>query len=331
MKPFTTVQVNKHHVDPAWQGHNEHLIDGLDTHNPIDSLNNNNNLTSDIHLVGKNGAFNTNENTPLAVVKPAIHHEIDQFAQEFPEINHFRNLSRFTTAHREATYDKMANDVFGLGQFVPKTTTFMGPDDKKPYSAQEYIHNTKPLSDSKQFSHIMHPHDIHKLAIMNKLMGNNDRNKGNVIVQKNTQKPFLIDNALSFDMYNHFGNPTPYYAIGSLQEKVPNVVHKWLQGLDIEKGANILKEKGAPDLAIKNFRQRAEEAKRWSKLVQENPKVAQHLGSLLGVIHHHREKRSHEIHYNPKQDIERIYSAILKGDKEAGFNEWNHSKTKLGG
>lgn len=126
----------------------------------------------------------------------------------------------FNAARREVMYHNLANNFFDLGKFVPKTAGFTRRGED--YSAQEQVDahpldawsydNKKtpayvpaPIESEYQKSLKQHHDsgDLHKLAIMDFIMGNHDRHRGNYMLGKKNNQLYLIDNGLAFDYEGH--------------------------------------------------------------------------------------------------------------------------------
>jgi len=190
----------------------------------------------------------------------------------------------FLTSHREAVFKRLADSFFGLGHAVPETTLFKNPKDGKVWSAQKFI-KSKEYNKS-DLSHLDDTGDLHKLAIMDTILGNQDRNKSNVRVNEGT--PVLIDNALSFDYNGLYGSETPAYAEHLLRRPVPKSVHKWISGLDENKLINEASKYNVPEQTKKLMSNRLSEIKRWSSRMAANPHWNQNFGNALEITRMHK-------------------------------------------
>lgn len=113
------------------------------------------------------------------------------------------------TARREVIYHNVAKRFWGLGEHVPTTTLFKHPDTNVEHSAMEVVPEAMHIQ-SKSPGHegrdvLVKEGDsghLDKLAIMDSVMGNSDRNKFNYMVSPKTGKTHLIDNALTFNFHD---------------------------------------------------------------------------------------------------------------------------------
>lgn len=205
-----------------------------------------------------------------AIVKKASAHA-DQ-----AERGHLNN--GFNSAKREVLFHNMAKDYFGMGKHVPTTSGFnRGGED---YSAQEFKENAdhpdlkeKPPSTDEtsfgsdgpdEFKHPQHAKtlkklhesgDLHKLALMDNIMGHHDRHSHNMMMDTDKDNLHLIDNGTAFD-YKNFDSLHPYPAYMRHAEN-PNIkgmgldntqLHpeavKWLNKLDPQKAKEMLAAHG---------------------------------------------------------------------------------------
>lgn len=259
------------HMAPGWENHHPDLVNGL---------------KSDTGVRGDDDATITPgvrvaehaDKSHKVLVKPELSQR--EYLQISDELHtHFLDPN-FTSAHREGAYHKLADQFFGLGQFVPRTTVFKHPNGEF-HSAQEFIPHTTPYY-SKAFAIIDSEHgdqnkalqeyherytgksNIQKLAIMNNILGNNDRHAGNALVDRDN-KLHLIDHGLAFD-YGEIGNsPFPVYAQPFAQSGIEKETHLWLQNLDENKLAHQMSSTGAPPILIASAVNRLQEIKNWSK------------------------------------------------------------------
>ena len=150
------------------------------------------------------------------------------------------------------------------------------------------------VPDSERLSHPEHQlhkyrntDTLHRLAIMDSIMGNNDRHGGNVLMDTRNNIN-LVDNANAFDYAHRVQTPIPRYAEHILHTPVPESTHKWIQELDSKLLTDKMIQSGAPsqvtDIALK----RLAEAKRWSRVLASSPGATPELAGALQVIQSHR-------------------------------------------
>jgi hypothetical protein len=183
------------------------------------------------------------------------YHTVDSMSEE-EKLNHpiLNFLSSFNSAHREAAYDKVARNFFGLGDFVPKTTAFRHPTHNTAHSAMEFMPGATHPSETSN-SPIMKSYalsgDLHKLGLMNAILGNHDRHLGNFLVDKD-KKLKMIDHGLTFDYYKVGGHSVPRY-IHFINQQYPHLslinedVQSWLSGLNEDKMNQVLDSAHVPD------------------------------------------------------------------------------------
>jgi hypothetical protein len=186
----------------------------------------------------------------------------------------------FNSAKREVLFHDMAHGYFGLGEHVPTTAGFSR--DGEDYSVQEMkskakhvdlkddvldkptqegenpfeAEGQKELADESHGKILNKLHDngtLHKLALMDNIMGHHDRHGGNYMVEGD-DKLHLIDNGTSFDYKNFDTNDYPAYLKHTEDSKIkgmgkdgtslhPEAV-KWLNSLDSDKAKEILAAQG---------------------------------------------------------------------------------------
>lgn len=127
--------------------------------------------------------------------------------------DHFEKL---TTAQREGLYHNVAH-FMGMGKYVPTTAVI---HDKKPgsdptskdhgpsgnhYSVMEKIPGSRHYNGGQAhravLSELHENGDLHKLAIMNAILGNTDRHGQNYMMSP--KGLHMIDHGLTFDYNNH--------------------------------------------------------------------------------------------------------------------------------
>jgi hypothetical protein len=165
------------------------------------------------------------------------------------------------SAKREVLFHNMARDFFGMGKYVPTTAGFSHGDDN--YSAQKKVEGVshpklvdQPTGKALQFENPNHAktiadlHDsgeLHKLAIMDNIMGNHDRHRKNYMLSDKGPGLHLIDNGTSFDYVNfdprnvsHFHESAKSDHINGMGKKDDQLhpeAKKWLLNLDPKKAA----------------------------------------------------------------------------------------------
>jgi hypothetical protein len=208
-----------------------------------------------------------------------------------------------------------------MGHYVPKTSVFKHPETGEAWSAQEFRHDVKPSMDADYERKPLDPHlenngELHKLAIMNTILGNNDRHDQNYMLdQKN--RPVLIDNGLAMD-YNHnfgdIGGSYPKYARNVLHKPLPEAADKWLWSIDTEKLANTMHKAGVPHDHVMAAVKRLVAARQISNLLKHGHKVygpqsMKYVDSSLATLLHYMQL--HNLKHTP-QEIHQATAQFMK-------------------
>jgi len=221
--------------------------------------------------MGAHKAFNV-RNGYGVIIKNADHHF---------DIKERGHDAGFNSTKREVLYHDMAHGFFNLGQYVPTTAGFtkttqsaLNPAVVKnsdfsamkevPGATRLHFNMDATLTDQKQkntLSDMDKSGDMHKIAMMDNIMGNHDRHGGNYVFDKDS-KLHLIDHGTSFDYINfdpidtpHFyraykANQTPLKArlsreADGTEDDTPHPeAIKWLENLNHEDALKIFKNAG---------------------------------------------------------------------------------------
>lgn len=224
---------------------------------------------------------------------------------QIDEVSYGKHMEMLTTAQREGLYHNIANHM-GLGQYVPTTAvihdktpgadplvTHHGPSGNH-YSVMEKIPNAEFYNGGEKHKAILNDlhqsGELHKLGIMNALLGNTDRHSANWMMSP--KGLHLIDHGLTFDYHNEERDFVyPAYLSSGLDASgknswSPDPLHdnakKWLLGLDhgemkkFLRSHKVHKDFKEPLLGALLFAQNQ---------VKENPSIT--IGQLLGDIEKH--------------------------------------------
>jgi hypothetical protein len=184
-------------------------------------------------------------------------------------------------ARREVLFHNVAHGL-GLGKFVPATAGFTkmsnDPDPKKrvmdDFSVQEKVDGFKPKSifdnsvengvNAGQYAQHYHDTiktlhdsgDLHKLAILDSLMGNEDRHHGNYLLDPKRQHIHLIDAGRSLDYNRNEGFRIPHYLKYAQDHSISDKIHpkalEWLNNLNEKDVSDMLEKYVEPDSKFKN-------------------------------------------------------------------------------
>lgn len=161
-------------------------------------------------------------------------------------------------AHNAAAYHRLAKDYFGLGKFVPATAIFSHPELKEGnYSAMEHIPNARtPLEmRNDDIEKALDKHfksgDLHKLIVMDHILGHIDRHQGNLLINKQGNIHH-IDNDLCLQPGELSPTDGFYYRDTAYTDhKLHPEAEKWLNSLDPAKMAEHMLKIGVEKDMIK--------------------------------------------------------------------------------
>ena len=277
-----TPLTSEEHAHPHWTGYNDNLFHGITAHKNLAPEVRSAKTSKFIQVGGFEGRDDkTVLKAPLDWKGLKLHHK-----QENPDaFSHFLNRD-FQTSHREAAFHDLSKHVFAMDHFVPPTTVFRHPKTNRDWSAQKYISNATPFINKGQLAGHTDS-DLHKLALMESVLGHNDRNKSNVVFDEGGRMK-LIDNALSFDYSHRYGTPVPSYAAHLQGSEVPKEVHNWIDTLSGDELGTRLSNMGAPSKVVNAATSRLNSLKEWSDTVRTQKGYSQDLAGGLEVVRSHR-------------------------------------------
>ncbi len=186
-----------------------------------------------------------NLNGQLGFVKPAIESKTDDLNP--------KGADYINSARREVVFHNTAKNFFGLGEHVPTTSLFKHPDTKHEHSVMQLVQNathTIPGSASHESADSLRlagdSGQLDKLAVMDTVMGQGDRNRFNYLTTKEHPSVHLIDNAMNFNYTEEGKVPTyltDYHNFKSQkfdEAKMHPEALRWLANLDpFELGAEL--------------------------------------------------------------------------------------------
>ncbi|MDE2425771.1 MAG: hypothetical protein KGO96_07675 [Elusimicrobia bacterium] len=170
--------------------------------------------------------------------------------------------SDFPQAKRELLFSKLAKSFFKLGKHVPNIKLVKHPQTKEDVVLQTPFMgrlSESPMlgSDLEIIEPLLKDGTLDKLAIMDKILGMNNRHVGNFLISDEKPFIFLIHNGMAFDpednynmadFLNHFN---PKYPENNLSEKpLHPQVGVWLDSLNEDELADHMRKFSVPDLII---------------------------------------------------------------------------------
>lgn len=178
------------------------LVHGIDINDTKDT---GDGITSQVGLSG----FGKNARGQGVIVKSRLtDRQVDGDAFEDPMGEHYKS---FTTAQREGLYHNLAHHL-GLGKYVPTTSVVHDKQDKDSHGAAGNHYSVmERVKDGEHYSNEDDSHrdalseaydsgDLHKLGIMNSILGNSDRHGSNFLMSP--KGLHLIDHGMTFDYHN---------------------------------------------------------------------------------------------------------------------------------
>lgn len=153
------------------------------------------------------------------------------------------------TARREGIYANLAHNFFGLGQHLPNVAVVKHPQTGQEHALIEHVPGTHTHSHSdsevkQALKNVNKNGDLHKIAMMNYIMGNSDRHSGNFMLT--SSNPDLGPDGIKLIDHNIFGSKrvtqTPSYLAymnddstgegNDIMHKMHPEAEKWLMSLD---------------------------------------------------------------------------------------------------
>ena len=168
--------------------------------------------------------------------------------------------SKFSNAENATHYYHLADEVFGMGHHVPVTNYFhhakLADDSLEQalhHQAMEIVPRAKtPIVHGLEFEKAKKKGqangDVHKMMIMDHILGNTDRHVGNVLIHPKGHL-MSIDNDMAF---SYAGNTFPEYAHESEQSSgLHPEAAKWVKGIDPKALAGKMMDQGHDPEQIK--------------------------------------------------------------------------------
>jgi hypothetical protein len=218
----------------------------------------------------------------LGYVKPDLNGDISWVD---PDHSYVRAQQSYPLPNREVLVHNMARDFFGLGAHVPNTALFYHPQTRGPMSMMQRVVGGQHYDgDDDDHGAILDraftDGSLDKLALMDAMMGQNDRNPCNYMLTNRAPGVHLIDNGLALDykqpynnqmLWEHQNNdsPTENEDVG-----IHPAATRWMRGLSPVLFMQHLNRHGVPHEITKTafLRMRA---------LQSRAQMAEQRGELL--------------------------------------------------
>jgi hypothetical protein len=195
------------------------------------------------------------------------------------------------TARREGIYANVAHSVFGLGHYLPNVAIVRHPQTGQEHALIEHVeggshtHSHRKSDVRDIIKRANQNGDIHKIAMMNYIMGNSDRHAGNFMLMGKAKEG---EPQLKLIDHNIFGEsrmyrPPAYLAYlnnesagegHDIMKRAHPEAEKWLMSLDPAKLRHELMANHMPQNSIDRSVRRLER-------MQENAGEARSLWELL--------------------------------------------------
>jgi hypothetical protein len=169
---------------------------------------------------------------------------------------------QFSAGDREALYHNLANDFFGLGAHVPTTASFVHPKTGEKMTISERVPNAAHYDNDNDdhgfaLQQAGQNGSLDKLAMMDLVLGQADRNPGNYMMTEHAPFVHHIDNGLIFnhqpspdnksEIPAYLGDYTKLAGEGALQQSpVHPHAAQWVLGLNPDDLHNRLVAAGVP-------------------------------------------------------------------------------------
>lgn len=177
-------------------------------------------------------------------------------------VKHMDEMHDFPGSRREVVFHNLARDFFGMGDHVPTTAHMIHPKTGEEMAAVEGVRGRHPSPNSADDREAVlqagKNGDLDKMALMDHILGNNDRHGENWMLDHN-KKVKLIDHESTFSTAHYMPHYIKmYHRIHDEEQKDPAFVpatnqpvshaaQMWLHKLDASKLAEQMKSQLVPD------------------------------------------------------------------------------------
>lgn len=176
--------------------------------------------------------------------------------------------SDFDVPSREALYYHLAHDFWGMGNYVTPTGVVYHPRTGQRHAVVANVEGGEHLN-FKNYDHkntlvkLGDSGELHKMAIMNVVSGNNDRHRGNYMMTPHDQGLKLIDHGYAYSPNDKHTVDTPSYLTSyhlartgfGLPDFHPDAA-AWLAKLDPKQLDEQMRKHSVPERYIKEAQRR---------------------------------------------------------------------------
>ena len=153
------------------------------------------------------------------------------------------------SSEKATGYYNLSRDFFGLSHHVPMTASYLDPKDRSPHHAILQLPKLLTGTHPKMAPHYdemvkqsAREGKLHKLAIMDYVLGHKDRNMNNMAFDSQAH-PYLTNNEKSFGTPNI---PEYWHTVDAPHKIVNHSTKEWLDTLDPETLMRSVKQNGLP-------------------------------------------------------------------------------------
>jgi hypothetical protein len=160
----------------------------------------------------------------------------------------------FPETHREAVYHNVARDYFGLGKHLPRVAAIRQPQSGEDHVVTEVVggqhFDAKDGSHQEALNNLAATGDLDKLQSMDYVLGNDDRNRLNWLLQAGDKPDLkLIDHGLTFADPHHSSLPSYQQHTDANRAFHPETL-KWVQSLSAPELDQQLRRHEVPEAEI---------------------------------------------------------------------------------
>ena len=154
------------------------------------------------------------------------------------------------SSEKAAAFHNLARDFFGLGDNVPMTSAYKNPADGHVHHATRALNGVISGMHPKYAAHydkaikgLASSGLLHKLAIMDYVLGHSNRHINNLVIDPKQQKPYLISNEKSFGEPNL---PDYWHIIPDSERIIDQDTRDWASKLDPKSLIELTRHNGMP-------------------------------------------------------------------------------------